>query len=162
MNSGSSDKQHTAAGTSRVQAPLDRCAAPGPAAARRFRDDRAPHLMLRALPTWFQEPRVPDGALEPEPPARHALRAAPRAAPRTAPAARATVTDRSTSLATPSRRTRHATAHLNPNPDPLTLSRTLTLTRPTRYPRQVSPSLPALTLQPDMAFGTGEHPTTQP
>ena len=31
MNSGSSDKQHTAAGTSRVQAPLDRCAAPGPA-----------------------------------------------------------------------------------------------------------------------------------
>ena len=41
MNSGSSDKQHTAAGTSRVQAPLDRCAAPGPAAARRFRDDRA-------------------------------------------------------------------------------------------------------------------------
>ena len=75
MNSGSSGKRHTAAGTSRVQAPLDRCAAPGPAAARRFRDDRAPHLMLRALPTWFQEPRVPDGALEPEPPARHALRA---------------------------------------------------------------------------------------
>ena len=27
--------------------------------------------------------------------------------------------------------------------------------------RGVSPSLPALTLQPGMAFGTGEHPTTQ-
>ena len=65
MNSGSSGKRHTAAGTSRVQAPLDRCAAPGPAAARRFRDDRAPHLMLRALPTWFQEPRVPDARWNP-------------------------------------------------------------------------------------------------
>jgi len=27
--------------------------------------------------------------------------------------------------------------------------------------RQISPALPALTLQPGMAFGTGEHPTTQ-
>jgi len=27
--------------------------------------------------------------------------------------------------------------------------------------RQISPPLPALTLQPGMAFGTGEHPTTQ-
>ena len=61
--------------------PLDRCAAPGPAAARRFRDDRAPHLMLRACRLGFKSREFPTraGTRTSCPP-----RAASRAASRTA------------------------------------------------------------------------------
>ena len=65
--------------------------------------------MLRALPTWFQEPRVPDACWNPN--LLPATRREPRREPhREPPLPRATVTDRSTSLATPSRRSRHVAA----------------------------------------------------
>ena len=62
------------------------------AAARRFRDVRAPHLTLLTRAEVSRAERS-GGALEPELPVRHA----PRTAPLIAPAARAAVTDSPTS-----------------------------------------------------------------
>jgi len=111
------------------------------------------HIDASDPPTWFQQPRGPDARWNPN--LLPATRREPRREP---PPLQLVRTDRSTSRHAAAASPHHSRpAHLNPNPDPLTLARTLTLTLPTPLPRQVSPSLPALTLQPGMAFGTGEH-----
>ena len=114
------------------------------------------HIDASDPPTWFQQPRGPDARWNPN------LLPATRRKPRREPL-QLVRTDRSTSRLAAAASPHHSRpVHLSPNPDPLTLARTRTRTLPTPLPRQVSPSLPTLTLQPGMAFGTGERAPDHP